>query len=594
MDHNSVQPQLVNNHNSDGTGSIITNPSNEHQSQQSCLTSLSSSNLLQTNNLQSHHLEMTSAARQPSDQSMQMDNRTAAQAMSSNTCPDSRLGMSRDLNIPIVRPPSEPHHEQNDRHKSAALTMTSPSFSDSRMGLPRDFNIPRPFSEPRVPRPYSVPPDPKALQPFLQANYDQAKSWMTMDFRQSVPSGFSDGSRSFMSNTNGPRPILMPDARTIPPLVSLDLSIPKPSITTSSYAPSPLLGMGAHGLRPLMSSGFGSPRPPVTSTGGNKRGRPRKNSTLEFHNLRPSVPVSNGKECRGLMLSESSNSSSPVFPGSSSDPGPHMGNSSSSNFDCSAEARAMMNSLPNTPRLSNIMDVLSPRALLPIDFTSSRMDNKGGAELHGGPVEEKPFKCNVCGRGFVAEQSLEIHMRTHNESRPFHCEVCNQHFTQKSGLLAHMRIHTDERPFKCHVCLKAFRQQGGLTVHMRTHSGERPYKCFECGKEFTQQTGLNAHSRIHSGIRPYKCTVCNRLFTQQSGLVVHMRRHSGIKPFKCDQCGKAFAQQSGLIAHIRTHNTEKPFMCNYCQKRFKQQSSLATHLRTNHAEIPEPQMFDIQ
>lgn len=91
----------------------------------------------------------------------------------------------------------------------------------------------------------------------------------------------------------------------------------------------------------------------------------------------------------------------------------------------------------------------------------------------------------------------------HNTDRPFRCELCDKGFVEKYELRAHTRlVHSDRKPFECTFCDQKFSTNSTLSMHLPVHTGEYRYGCDLCGINFLYSTQLRQHRIMHHEIIP--------------------------------------------------------------------------------------------
>ena len=89
-------------------------------------------------------------------------------------------------------------------------------------------------------------------------------------------------------------------------------------------------------------------------------------------------------------------------------------------------------------------------------------------------------QCSECGKMLSGTDRLRNHMKsahTAMEDRPHKCETCGKGFHYNNSLLDHMNIHTGAKPYKCKYCPAAFASAGTHAMHQKGHLGiKRKFK----------------------------------------------------------------------------------------------------------------------
>ncbi|XP_025025401.1 gastrula zinc finger protein XlCGF57.1-like isoform X2 [Python bivittatus] len=235
---------------------------------------------------------------------------------------------------------------------------------------------------------------------------------------------------------------------------------------------------------------------------------------------------------------------------------------------------------------------------------------------------ERPFKCHLCPKGFPSRGDLKRHIKTHlrkktpppatarsgsskkslaakmqllchlrcppGPKKPHSCAQCGKSFNKKQSLRKHQGTHSTERPFACLECGRSFRLKQILVAHMTSHIKERPFACDQCGKCFAQERNVRSHQRVHTGEKPFLCMACGKRFGYKQHLVKHLRFHTGERPYSCADCGKTFRDKTTLNIHYRMHTGERPYRCPFCSKTCRQKQHLNSHLKVHRGETLPP------
>lgn len=113
-------------------------------------------------------------------------------------------------------------------------------------------------------------------------------------------------------------------------------------------------------------------------------------------------------------------------------------------------------------------------------------------------------QCPDCGK-MVSFSNMARHKLIHTGERPFKCTMpeCEKVFRSNSEVKKHILLHhSTERPYKCDICGKGFIKICFLNAHAKIHSGEKPFNCHICGKAFPKLYSMQRHKKlIHQFIK---------------------------------------------------------------------------------------------
>ena len=90
---------------------------------------------------------------------------------------------------------------------------------------------------------------------------------------------------------------------------------------------------------------------------------------------------------------------------------------------------------------------------------------------HKRMVHDDKVPCTECGK-LIGVNRIKDHMKlshTPNDQKRYRCDTCGKGFMETQKLSDHINVHTGEKPYKCKFCSSCFASNGTHALHERSH-----------------------------------------------------------------------------------------------------------------------------
>jgi len=110
----------------------------------------------------------------------------------------------------------------------------------------------------------------------------------------------------------------------------------------------------------------------------------------------------------------------------------------------------------------------------------------------------KTIPCTICGKEYT-DRDMKTHLLTHQEK--VECTICNVKVRKIEFHMKRMHASDEDKRYRCNVCGKGFVESQALNNHqMNVHLKLRPYKCrYGCTFAYNDSSNRNAHERKTHG-----------------------------------------------------------------------------------------------
>ena len=160
------------------------------------------------------------------------------------------------------------------------------------------------------------------------------------------------------------------------------------------------------------------------------------------------------------------------------------------------------------------------------------------------------YPCNLCGKQFTQQSSLQTHIQSQHEGVKYPCNPCDYQATTQSSVELPSEEAIDEN-----ISEEATEED---------FIEEKPIQAEESKVRPRRQ-----RSQISNDNKSTQCPECGAQFTTKGSMMTHYRsKHEGVK-YPCNQCDYQATQQSNLQTHIAAKHTDNILQCELCDYQTK-------------------------
>lgn len=201
---------------------------------------------------------------------------------------------------------------------------------------------------------------------------------------------------------------------------------------------------------------------------------------------------------------------------------------------------------------------------------------------------DRPYKCNLCEKGFAQRHQMENHFNLHPEYQNVQCDQCPKAFFNEAQVKRHKsRSHkSKEAGVECNICKKLLSSLENLELHLKIHAANRvPYFCEQCGLQYKNRRSYLGHFYYKHKAKPTKaepnpCSKCGKIYNSKQTLKFHMKTHN--RQIKCSFCEKLFATMYAKRTHEQIHTKDYTFKCSVCDYGTVRRNLLMEHEQKKH------------